>query len=168
MFGEPDGFRDYVVARRRALLRTARVLADDQQAAEDLVQTALERVWPRWEGLARAGDPDAYVRKVMFNAYISSRRRHWYREEAVEHVAESPMTVDDYAAVDLRDALRRLLPTLTPRQRAVVVLRFHEDLSETTTAEVMGCSVGTVKSQTAKALARLRVLPDPRISENER
>lgn len=164
MFEEPPGFRDYVAARQRALLRTARMLTGNQHTAEDLVQASLERVWPRWSRIARDGDPDAYVRRVMVNTYASWWRRKWRAETPASELPDVSMP-DAYAEADLADALRRLLPTLTPRQKAVVVLRFYEDLSEVATAETLGCSVGTVKSQTSKALARLRMLPDPRVTE---
>lgn len=164
MFDEPPGFRDYVAARQRALLRTARMLTGNQHTAEDLVQTALERVWPRWSRIVRDGDPDAYVRRVMVNTYSTWWRRKW-RGEAPTAELPDVAAPDAYADADLADALRRLLPTLTPRQKAVVVLRFYEDLSEAATADALGCSVGTVKSQTSKALARLRTMADPRVTE---
>jgi RNA polymerase sigma-70 factor (sigma-E family) len=157
--------RDYVAARQRALLRTARMLTGDERLAEDLVQTTLERVWPHWQRVARDRDPDAYVRKVMVNTYSSWWRRKWRGEQPTSDLPEITTLDDDYARADLADALRRLLPTLTPRQRAVLVLRYYEDLTETATAEVLGCSVGTVKSQTSKALARLRLSNDPRVTE---
>jgi len=157
--------RDYVAARQRALLRTARMLTGDEQTAEDLVQTTLERVWPHWQRVAHDRDPDAYVRKVMVNTYSSWWRRKWRGEQPTSDLPEITTVDDDYARADLADALRRLLPTLTPRQRAVLVLRFYEDLTETATADVLGCSVGTVKSQTSKALARLRLSNDPRVTE---
>jgi RNA polymerase sigma-70 factor (sigma-E family) len=157
--------RDYVAARQRALLRTARMLTGDEQTAEDLVQTTLERVWPHWQRVASDRDPDAYVRKVMVNTYSSWWRRKWRGEQPTSDLPEITTTDDDYARADLADALRRLLPTLTPRQRAVLVLRFYEDLTETATAEMLGCSVGTVKSQTSKAFARLRLSNDPRVTE---
>jgi RNA polymerase sigma-70 factor (sigma-E family) len=162
---EPPGLRDYVAARQRALLRTARMLTGDEQLAEDLVQTTLERVWPHWQRVARDRDPDAYVRRVMVNTYSSWWRRKWRRERPTFDLPEITTPDDDFARADLADALRRLLPTLTPRQRAVLVLRYYEDLTETATAEVLGCSVGTVKSQTSKALARLRLSNDPRVTE---
>jgi RNA polymerase sigma-70 factor (sigma-E family) len=162
---EPLGLRDYVAARQRALLRTARMLTGDEQTAEDLVQTTLERVWPHWQRVASDRDPDAYVRKVMVNTYSSWWRRKWRGEQPTSDLPEITTADDDYAHADLADALRRLLPTLTPRQRAVLVLRYYEDLTETATAEVLGCSVGTVKSQTSKALARLRLSTDPRVTE---
>ncbi len=164
MFEEPPGFRDYVAARQRALLRTARMLTGNQHTAEDLVQATLERVWPRWSRIARDGDPDAYVRRVLVNTYASWWRRKWRAETPASELPDVPLP-DPYGEADLADALRRLLPTLTPRQKAVVVLRFYDDLSEAATAEALGCSVGTVKSQTSKALARLRLLPDPRVTE---
>lgn len=165
MFEEPQGFRDFVVARQRALLRTARMLTGNQHAAEDLVQATLERVWPRWQRVARDGDPDAYVRRAMINTYASWWRRRWRGERPTSELPEAPISDDAYARADLADALRRVLPTLPPRQRAVLVLRYYEDLSEAATAEALGCSVGTVKSQTAKALARLRLMDDPRMTE---
>ncbi len=157
--------RDYVAARQRALLRTARMLTGDEQLAEDLVQTTLERVWPHWQRVARDRDPEAYVRRVMVNTYSSWWRRKWRGEQPTSDLPEITTPDDDFARADLTDALRRLLPTLTPRQRAVLVLRYYEDLTETATAEVLGCSVGTVKSQTSKALARLRLSNDPRVTE---
>jgi RNA polymerase sigma-70 factor (sigma-E family) len=164
VFDEPPGFRDYVAARQRALLRTARMLTGNQHTAEDLVQAALERVWPRWSRIVRDGDPDAYVRRVLVNTYSTWWRRKW-RSETPTSKLPDVAAPDEFADADLADALRRLLPTLTPRQKAVVVLRFYEDLSEAATAEVLGCSVGTVKSQTSKALARLRTMADPRVTE---
>ena len=165
MLKEPPGFRDYVAARQRALLGTARMLTGDEHTAEDLVQAALERVWPRWEGVVRSGDPDAYVRKVLVNTYASWWRRKWRGERATSVLPEASAVVDEFAHADLADAMRRLLPTLPPRQRAVLVLRYYDDLSETATADALGCSVGTVKSQASKALARLRLSDDPRVTE---
>lgn len=162
---EPPGFRDYVAARQRALLRTARMLTGDEQLAEDLVQTTLERVWPHWQRVAGDRDPDAYVRRVMVNTYSSWWRRKWRGEQSTSDLPEITTANDDFARADLTDALRRLLPTLPPRQRAVLVLRYYEDLTEAATADVLGCSVGTVKSQTSKALARLRLSNDPRVTE---
>jgi RNA polymerase sigma-70 factor (sigma-E family) len=165
---EPQGFRDYVAARQRALLGTARMLTGDEHTAEDLVQAALERVWPRWESVVRSGDPDAYVRKVLVNTYASWWRRKWRGERATSVLPETTTTTDEFAQADLADAIRRLLPTLPPRQRAVLVLRYYDDLTETATADALGCSVGTVKSQTSKALARLRLSDDPRVTKAER
>ena len=164
MFDEPPGFRDYVAARQRALLRTARMLTGNQHTAEALVQATLERVWPRWSRIVRDGDPDAYVRRVLINTYSTWWRRKWRAESPTSELPEVAAP-DAFAEADLADALRRLLPTLTPRQKAVVVLRFYDDLSEAATAEALGCSVGTVKSQTSKALARLRSMADPRVTE---
>lgn len=168
MLREPHGFHDFVVVRRRALLRTAQMLTGDQHLAEDLVQAALERAWPRWERIVREGDPYAYVRKVVVNTYASWWERRWRHEEPTAEFPDVEAIDDDFASSDLRDALMRLLPTLPPRQRAVLVLRFHEDLTEEATAAVLGCSIGTVKSQAAKALAKLRCLADPRVAELDR
>jgi RNA polymerase sigma-70 factor (sigma-E family) len=148
-------FAAYVAARQRSLLRTAWLLSGDWAAAEDLVQTALLRTWRRWDRVAAAGDPDAYVRRVVVTGYLSARRRRWTGELPTAAPPETA-AVDGYGAADLRDALGRLLPALPPGQRAVLVLRHYEDLTEAQTAAVLGCSVGTVKSQNARALARLR------------
>jgi RNA polymerase sigma-70 factor (sigma-E family) len=151
--GPRPEFAAYVAARQRALLRTAWLLTGDWAAAEDLVQTALLKAWRRWGSIA--GSPDAYVRKVIVTTYLSWRRRKWHGETPTGTLPETP-GLDDYRAADLRDALARLLPSLPPGQRAVLVLRHYEDLTEAQTARVLGCSVGTVKSQNARALARLR------------
>lgn len=151
-------FEAWVAAREVALLRTAWLLTGDWQQAEDLVQTALLRVWPRWEKVCAAGDPEPYVRTVLVRSFASGRRRSWHRERPSADVPGGPAAdgLDALAAVDLRDALLRVLPRLPRGQRAVVVLRYAEDLTERQTADALGISVGTVKSQTNKALARLR------------
>lgn len=155
MRADEQSFRDYVVARQGALLRRAWLLTGDWATAEDLVQSALMRVWPRWERVTANGQEDAYVRKVMLNVYLSGRRRHWTREAPTAELPE-PAPVDRDGDVDLRLVLTRAVAALPPRQRAVIVLRFVEDLSELQTAQVLGCAPGTVKSQTSKALATLR------------
>ncbi|BCJ27198.1 SigE family RNA polymerase sigma factor [Actinocatenispora sera] len=150
---EPDGFRDYVAARQEHLLGLARLLVGDWQRAEDLVQTALARVWPHWARVNASGDPHPYVRRVLINASHTAGRRRWRNEQPHAVVPESAAPTED---TELRVALERLLPTLPPRQRMVLVLRYYEDLPESAVAELLGCSVGTVKSQSSKALSRLR------------
>jgi RNA polymerase sigma-70 factor (sigma-E family) len=147
-------FEDFVAARGAALQRTAALLTGDWVLAEDLLQTALARAYPRWERIRR-DDPEAYVRKVLVNTWSSWWRRKWRGERPTADLPESAAT-DDFGAVDRRHAVQRALAGLPPRQRAVVVLRFHEDLTEAQTAHLLGVSVGTVKSQTSKALAKLR------------
>ena len=165
---QPQGFNEFVLERRHSLLRTARMLTGDQHTAEDLVQGALERVWPRWERVRSGGDPYPYVRTVMVNLYTAWWRRAWRAEQPTSCPPDVVATDDDYAATDLRDAFSRLLDTLSPRQRAVLVLRFHDDLTEVDAARTLGCSVGTIKSQTAKALVKLRSLEDPRLAVGDR
>lgn len=164
---EPQGFHDFVVVRRHGLLRTARLLTGDQYTAEDLTQAALERVWPRWERIVAAGDPYSYVRTVLVNTYTSWWRRSWRAEQPTSPIPDVIDIEDEYAATDLHDAFFRLLDTLSPRQRAVLVLRFHEDLTEADTAQALGCSIGTVKSQTARALSKLRLHTDPRLAMHD-
>ena len=153
---EPEGFREYVAARQGSLLGTAWLLTGDWQQAEDLVQTALAKVWPRWERVTAKGDPDAYVRRAVVTSFLTWRRRRWHAERPVAEVPEGLDSTAAYDAADLRIAFAALLPSLPPRQRAVLVLRFYDDLSVEQVASVLGCSVGTVKSQTSKALAKLR------------
>jgi RNA polymerase sigma-70 factor, ECF subfamily len=148
-------FETYVRSRWSALLRTAFLLTGDRQLAEDLLQTTLAKVLRRWDGLAQAANPDPYVRKVMLNTALRWRRRHWRAERPTDAVPDQPST-DSTAGVDARERLRRALITLPARQRAVIVLRFYEDQTEVQTAALLGCRPGTVKSQTAKAMAKLR------------
>lgn len=148
-------FEEFVAARGSALLRTATLLcAASRHDAEDVVQSALEKAYRHWSRIE--GDPEPYVRRILVNLTISRARRRKILREV--HVAEPPDTEIPEAAdgVVLRDALIRELHRLPPRQRAVLVLRYWEDLSEAQTAQLLGCSVGTVKSQASKALARLR------------
>ncbi len=151
---EPAGFADFVSARSRALHRTAYLLCLDQMEAEDLVQTALIKVWRAWD---RVEDPEAYTRTTILRTFISSRRRRWWGERPTDEVGATvaATTPDVDASVDLS----RLVSTLPPRQRAVIVLRFGHDLSEREVAQMLEVSVGTVKSQTSKALASLRRHP---------
>jgi RNA polymerase sigma-70 factor (sigma-E family) len=147
-------FEAFVVSRSPALLRTAWMLTGDARLAEDLLQSALARTWPHWSRVS-AGRPEAYVRKVMVRLHGAWWRRRWNSELPV---ADTPETAgsDAYAAVDDRVLLRRLLLKLPKRQRQAVVLRYYDDLPEQEVAVLMGCSVGTVKSQAARGLARLR------------
>jgi RNA polymerase sigma-70 factor (sigma-E family) len=156
---EPDGFRDFVTGRSGSLLRFAWVLTGDWHAAEDLVQTALVRTWPRWSSIRRSDDPEVYVRRVIVNAHTSWLRRRSSSELPAAETGDRPATGDAYADVDAHECLRRALLRLPPRQRAVVALRFLDDLPEGRVAAILGCSVGTVKSQAAKAIAKLRDEP---------
>jgi RNA polymerase sigma-70 factor (sigma-E family) len=163
----PDGVRpldadyvDFVRGRSPALLRAAFVLTGDQGLAEDLVQSALARTHLSWRRLAEAGNAEAYTRKVMYHLQVDWWRRKRFAESALADAPEM-VTGDAADAVLIRVAVAVALCKLTPKQRAVVTLRYFEDQTEVETAAVLGCSVGTVKSQTAKALAKLRLLcPD--------
>ena len=156
---EPDGFRDFVEARSSALLRSGWLLTGDWPAAEDLVQTALAAAWPRWASLRRPDAPELYVRKIMVNTFLRGRQRRWNGEIATGRLPERAAYGDVYAVVDARQSLLAALDRLPARQRAVVVLRYFADQTESQTAAAMGCSVGAVKSHAAKALARLRDAP---------
>jgi RNA polymerase sigma-70 factor (sigma-E family) len=160
---EVDGFAQFVEARGRALQRTAWLLTGDWALAEDLVQTALARSWPRWERIRRRDDPEIYVRRVMINTWASWSRRRWRGERAFAAVPDTPAAGDVAAEVTVRIAVRAALESLTDRQRAMVVLRVFDDLPEPQVAQVMNCAVGTVKSTTSKALAKLR--EDPRLAD---
>ena len=147
-------FADYVSGRGQALQRTAYLLTGDWALAEDLLQTALARIYPRWDRIVR-DDPDAYVRKVLVNTWSSWWRRKW-RGEVPSDALVDTAGMDPYAEADRRRAVAAALAGLPPKQRATVVLRFHEDMTEAQVAAALGVSIGTVKSQTAKALAKLR------------
>jgi len=153
---DSEGFGQFVEVRERALQRTAWLLTGDWALAEDLVQTALVRSWPHWDRIRRRDDPEIYVRKVMVNTWITWNRRRWRREHAAGNLPDSPAPGDVAADVVVRIAVRSALESLTDRQRAVLVLRVFDDLSEAQAAQVLGCAVGTVKSTMSKALAKLR------------
>lgn len=154
-----DDFEDFVAARYTALLRTAYLLTGHRADAEDLLQTALARCVPAWHRIS--GDPEPYVRKVLVRENVTRWRRRRWREVSTDHVDDHLGGPGPESAIADRTMLARALAELPPRQRAAVVLRHVEDLAEREVATIMGCSVGTVKSQTHAGLARLRVLlPD--------
>jgi RNA polymerase sigma-70 factor (sigma-E family) len=150
-------FDAFVRARLPALLRFAHALTGDPHTAADLVQDALERTGMRWDRIERQGDPEGYVRRAILNGRVSRWRKH-RRETLVDCV---PERVTSYEVPGRDDQLWQLLATLPPRQRAVLVLRYYEDLSEAQIADILGCAPGTVKSQSSKALAKLRVALSP-------
>lgn len=145
-------FDAFVAARWRSLLRTAYLLTHDEGHAEDLVQEALTKLWFAWDRVD--GDPEPYVRRIIVTTHTSWRRRRWWSELVSDRVGDIPTSSRDTVPdVDVWSALAHL----PPRQRAVLVLRYFEDLSEAETADTLGCTIGTVKSQHAKALRRLRL-----------
>ena len=154
------GFRAFVETNGASLLHAARLLTGDHHRGEDLVQTALTRVYLKWD---RIEAPLAYARKALVTAHIDSTRRRWWGEKPTETLPEvsdgAAGSLDSAAVTDVddRDELRRLLTGLSSRERAVVVLRYYCDLSEQDTAATLGMPVGTVKSTCSRALARLRV-----------
>ena len=162
MDAEAEGFAQFVEPRQRALQRTAWLLTGDWAVAEDLVQTALVRSWPRWEGIRRRDDPEVYVRRAMVNTWASWRRRRWWGERPSEVVPDTQAAGDVATEVTVRIAVQGALRSLTARQRAVLVLRVFDDLSEVQVAQVLDCAVGTVKSTMAQAAARLR--EDPQLA----
>jgi RNA polymerase sigma-70 factor (sigma-E family) len=150
------GFAEFVESRRPALWRTAWALTGDSGRADDLVQTALMKVWPRWQTVAAGGDPEPYVRRVIYTTYVSWWHRRWRAEAPVAEVPEQAATSNDTSTAMLRHDLLVAMSGLSRGQRAALVCRYFDDLSEAQTAAVLGCSVGTVKSQTSRALAVLR------------
>jgi RNA polymerase sigma-70 factor (sigma-E family) len=148
-------FRAFVETNGATLLHAARLLAGDHHRGEDLVQTVLTRVYLKWD---RIDTPLAYARKALVTAHIDSTRRRWWGERPTETLPEVTASEStDVGAADERDELRRLLAGLSPKERAVVVLRYYCDLSEQDAAAALGVPVGTVKSTCSRALSRLRV-----------
>ncbi|HET7069229.1 MAG TPA: SigE family RNA polymerase sigma factor [Nocardioides sp.] len=146
-----EEFSQYVAARGRALWRAAWLLTGDAQLAEDLAQTALAKAWPHFERVAANGSFEAYVRRAMVTTYVSWRGRRWVGEIPSDRVPDAT-TGEQPADLDLV----RALASLSRQQRAVVVLRYFADLTETDTAAALGCSVGTVKTHHTRAIAALR------------
>lgn len=154
-------FDGFVAARSTRLLRTAYLLTRDHALAEDLLQTTLTKAWFAWSRIEK--DPEPYVRKILVNTFATWWRRKWNGEQAYAEPPEpEPGPSDDS---DQRHDLWSAMGRLPRRQRAVIVLRFVEDYSEAETARLLGVSPGTVKSQTSKALAKLRI--DPALASEE-
>lgn len=148
-------FIAFVHARSAALLRLAVLLTGDRHDGEDLLQTALTKAYRSWWRLRRPELAEAYVRRILVTSVTSWRRRGAARERATGRLPDRLVAGPDTEVAD-RLVLAQALRLLSPGQRAVLVLRFFEDLSEQQTAELLGCSAGTVKSQTARGLAALR------------
>lgn len=171
--GQPDAaaFADFVAARSSSLFRTAYLVVGDYQLAQDLVQESLIKtfsVWPRLHDVSRA---EPYVRRIIVTTSISWRRRRWFYERPTAVLPEVA-TPDQFDRLGLHEELWSELLRLPPRQRAAVVLRFCEDLSESQTADLMGCSVGSVKKHASLGVTKLRdrlhstiTLPAPSGSE---
>ena len=151
-----DVFAALVDARSGRLLRTAYLLTGDWGLAEDLLQTALAKTWLRWQDVKDKGAAEAYVRTTMTRTFATWWRRRWRGEQPTEVLPERAGADDPYGDVLAQQVLRRALAELPPRQRAIVVLRFYEDMTEPQVAAALGCSVGTVKSTVSRALVRLR------------
>jgi RNA polymerase sigma-70 factor (sigma-E family) len=157
-----DGFAEFTRARWGRLVRLAYSLTLDVGRAEDLVQESLAKLWGKWPQV-RDGAPEAYVRQTIVNGAISASRRRWKGEEPHWVLPEPrfPPGSPESEAVDQRDWLRRSLADLSVLQRAVVVLRYAEDLSERQVAEILGISAGSVKTHAHRGLARLRTSGHP-------
>lgn len=150
------GFRDFVVAEGPSLYRLARLLAEDRDAAQDLVQNALLRAWKSWPRVCAAEDRSSYVRKILVNAARTGWKRSWRVESPTEMIS-APSADDAYQQVDDREELMGALRALAPGQRAAVVLRYFCDLDDATIADLLGCSQATVRSQVSRAFAQLRI-----------
>jgi RNA polymerase sigma-70 factor (sigma-E family) len=148
-------FSAYMTARQPALYRTAFLLAGDHAGAEDLLQNAFAKLYLSWDRIRDREALDGYVRRIMVNEHNSLWRRAWKRREHSTDTLPETGTDDSYDD-GAGGALWSFVQTLPPKQRSVVVLRYYEQLSEAETADVLGISVGTVKSQTSRALAGLR------------
>ncbi|WP_344194315.1 SigE family RNA polymerase sigma factor [Pedococcus aerophilus] len=152
------GFERFVQSRSHVLLRTAYLLAGDRHLAEDLLQDTLSKVAQHWEVVVAEGNPEAYARTVLYHRAVDTWRTRLRRPKVVGDVVREPAEPSDlFGDSDRRMLLRSALARLTARQRAVLVLRFYEDRTEAQAAEVLGCSVSTVKTTTRAALERLRV-----------
>ena len=148
-------FEEWLLAREGSLHRTARLLTHDTHAAQDLVQTTLAKLYLAWDRISDRDNVDAYARRILVNEHRSTwRRASTRREFTTDTPPDRGETSREYDGV--RDAVWAFVGTLPPRQRAVIVLRYYEELTEPEVAELLGISVGTVKSQAHRALAALR------------
>jgi len=165
--GEDDleEFRAFVMARSASMIRSAWLMTGSEATAQDLVQSALLTTWQRWSTLRDQKAAEAYTRGVVVTTYVSWRRRRAFHERPTQTVPD--LAADDLVGrAELRHDVAAALALLSPRQRAVIALRYLDQLTEAETAAALGCSIGTVKTQAARAIARLRASPaldlDPR------
>jgi RNA polymerase sigma-70 factor (sigma-E family) len=147
-------FHDFVEFRMDRWRRSAFLMCQDWHTADDLVSIAVTKLYRHWSEVRRADNPDAYAQKVLTRSWLSERRRPWRREHTSDEVPDRPVVAPD--RVTDRESLSLMLKALGPRQRAVLVLRYYFDYSVEETAEMLQISAGTVKSQTARGLERLR------------
>jgi RNA polymerase sigma-70 factor (sigma-E family) len=151
---EEEAIRDYAAARMPSLLRSAFLLTGgDWYRAEDVVSTAIVKLYLSWRRASRTQYLDSYVRRILVRTWLDEQRRPWRREHVVDMVPDVGASVDD---LERRADLREILAGLPSRQRAVLVLRFYEDLSVDQTAEALGCTPGAVKTLTNRALSAVR------------
>jgi RNA polymerase sigma-70 factor (sigma-E family) len=153
---EEDEFRAFVVARMERWRRGAYLLCHNWHTADDLVGVVVGKLYRHWRRVSAVDNPEAYAQRMLTLSWLDERRRPWRREHPVDHPPEAGWTPSD--RLDDRDQLISLLAQLAPRQRAVVVLRFYLDHSVEETAQLLGISAGTVKSQSARGLETLRAL----------
>lgn len=154
------GFDAFVRDSSRGLLRVGWLLTGDWATAEDLVQTALVTTWRKWRTIRRADRPAVYVHRVMMTTYLGWRRRRWTGEVPSADMPDRAAGPDEFGRFDLQQSLRSAMHRLPPKQRATITLRYFLDLSERATADALGCSLGTVKSNAARAIATLRTDPN--------
>lgn len=155
---EEREFREFVAGRMAGLRRSAYLLCGERHGADDLVSIAIGKLFRNWRKISRVDQPDAYLRRILVNAWLDERRRPWWRERSTDDPPEPPPRPGQDTDVDTRLTLLGVLDRLSPRRRAVLVLRFFDDLSVEQTADILGLSTGTVKTHTARGLADLRVL----------
>lgn len=155
MGGRSEEFNRLVDERSASLLRSAYLLTCDWSLAEDLLQTALARTWFKWGSLRDVGAAEAYVRTTMARTFASWWRRRWRGEIPTEYVPDSA-DGDPYASYDDRDGLLRALAGLAPRARAMIILRYFDDMTDLQIADALNCSESTVRSTVSRALAKLR------------
>ena len=153
--GVDDDFAEFVNARWASLYRLAYLLAASHSGAEDLLQTTLEKAYMNWSRIGRLEYAEAYVRRMLATTLVSSRRRAWTRERPTDAFPDLAGEAEDVPVLD-RSLLWPLVCALPDRQRAVIVLRYYEDLSEAQIADVLGCAPGTVKSQSHAGMTALR------------
>lgn len=158
---DEHAYTEYVTARLPALRRVARLLCGDPHHADDIVQNTITRLYVHWRRAAAANDLDRYVHRMLVRAFLNERRLAWARVRLIGAPQDTPaLPAPPGPDVETRDAVRIALSRVPPRQRVVLVLRFLCDLPVAEVADILGCSQGTVKSQTAQGLARLRTLLD--------